>query len=191
MAMDAKSDDSELVAQALQGDGGAWTALVEKYGQLVWSVGRRSGLSRTDSDDLVQAVFAILVGRLRDLRDRDRLAGWLVVTARREAWRLSKRARRERATDPDHLPESDAEGEDAEEQAFRRQAVREAMARLGSRCRDLLVKIFGGTQTPGYDELAKSLGLNPNSIGPTRRRCLEELLEHLKADPDGLLQESV
>ena len=190
MAIDPATNDQSLVELALQGDGRAWSTLVERYGQLVWSIGRRSGLSAADADDLVQSVFTIMVGRLGELRDRDRLAGWLAVTARREAWRQAERARRERPMDPGVMPEGAEDPDESDELLLRRQAVREAMHRLGTRCRDLLLRAFGTSQVPSYEELAEALGLKLNSVGPTRRRCLEELLEHLRGDSEGVFAES-
>ena len=181
MANDASTDDETLIDAALRGDGGAWTSLIEKYGQLVWSIGRSCGLSTVDADDLVQTVFGVLVRRLAGIEKRDRLAAWLITTAKREAWRISERARRERPTASDHLPEPTVEPLDEDDVFARRQAVREAMQGIGKRCQELLQELFGGSQVPSYQDVADRLGLSPNSVGPTRRRCLEDLLKELES----------
>ena len=181
MPYDVSTDDETLIEAALQGDDQAWTAIIEKYGRLVWSVGRSCGLSPTDTDDLVQLVFTVLVRSLDRIERRDRLGGWLITSAKREAWRLSKNARRERATPPEDLPESLHPPEDEEETFFKRQAVREAMAGIGNRCQELLQELFGTTQVPSYDEVAIRMGLKPNSVGPTRRRCLQDLMTELES----------
>ena len=181
MAHDVSTDDETLIDAALRGDGRAWATLIDKYGQLVWSIGRSCGLSTTDADDLVQVVFGALVRRLERIEHRDRLTGWLITTAKREAWRMSEKNRRERPTDPENIRESVEHPEDDEEKFAKRQAVREAMGGLGKRCRELLQDLFGKSQVPSYQEVATRLGLGLNSVGPTRRRCLEDLLAELEA----------
>ena len=46
--MNASTDDPTLIDASLRGDAKAWTMLVERYGQHVWSIGRRCGLSEAD-----------------------------------------------------------------------------------------------------------------------------------------------
>ena len=53
-----------LIDAALQGDAASWKKLVERYGPLVWSVGRDCGLNHQDREDLAQAVFTILLRQL-------------------------------------------------------------------------------------------------------------------------------
>ena len=181
MAHDVCTADETLVDAALRGDGRAWTTLIEKYGQLVWSIGRSCGLSAADADDLLQIVFGALVRHLEKIEQRDRLTGWIITTAKREAWRICEKARRERPTASEDLPEPVDPVEDDEEIFAKRQAVREAMNAIGKRCRELLQELFGKSQVPSYEDVASRLGLSPNSVGPTRRRCLEDLLESLES----------
>lgn len=181
MAHEVSTDDEALIDAALRGDGRAWKTLTEKYGQLVWSIGRSCGLSIADADDLVQIVFGALVRRLERIEQRHRLAGWLITTSKREAWRISEKARRERPTDSESMPTMVAEPEDDQEIHAKRQAVREAMAGLGTRCQELLQDLFGQSQVPSYDQVARRLGISPNSVGPTRRRCLQDLMGELES----------
>jgi RNA polymerase sigma factor (sigma-70 family) len=172
-------DDDSLIAAARRGDGHAWTVVVDRYGQLVWSIGRRCGLSAADAEDLVQAVFTILLRRLPHLEDPSRLAGWLGVTARREAWRLSSVSRRTSGADIDHADVA-ADDDSILEVEERHQAVRMAMTRLGERCRNLLTDLFGRSEVLSYESVAERLGISINSVGPIRRRCLDELLDQLR-----------
>ena len=181
MAHDVSTDDETLIDAALRGDGRAWTTLIKKYGQLVWSIGRSCDLSASDADDLVQTVFAALVRSLGRIEHRERLTGWLATTAKREAWRISDKARRERPTASENFPELVVQPSDDEEMFAKHQAVREAMDGLGQRCRELLQELFGQMEVPSYQDVADRLGVSPNSVGPTRRRCLEGLLEQLES----------
>ena len=171
-----------LIDAALQGDGRSWQELVERYGPLVWSVGRDCGLVHQDREDLAQTVFTILLRQLPHLRDRSAITGWLVVTAKREAWRMSARARKAPTSSDEILAMQGQNHERETEQYEREQAVREAVAKLDRRCQELLQALFGQGETPSYEAIAKRLGIRPNSVGPTRRRCLEKAFQHLDED---------
>ena len=70
------------------------------------------------------------------------------------------------------------------EQYERQQAVRASMRRLDRRCQALLMELFGRLEAASYDEVAQRLGIAPNSVGPTRRRCLQKLLSDLEEHSD-------
>lgn len=185
MAHQVTTTDEVLIDAALRGDARAWEVLVEKYGQQIWSIGRSCGLSAADADDLIQTVFGTLVQSLERIEKRDRLPGWISITAKREAWRISERARRERPVAPESLPDPETWSEEPVDELARRQAVRVALVGIGSRCRQLLVELFGSSQVPTYEQVADRVGLKPNSIGPIRQRCLESLLGELRTtSPD-------
>ena len=169
----AQFDDAQLVARCLDGDRDAWTALVERYARLVWSIARKHGLSDADAEDMHQTTFASLIHHLGSLRDHARLSSWLITTAKRECWRLRKQAtvQTNDVADLELEMEPDADYERLE----RQQLVREGMERLSARCRELLTALFAAVGEPSYPELAKQFGMPVGSIGPTRARCLSKL----------------
>lgn len=170
--------DPELIARCLEGHAEAWEALVERYADLVHGLGRRSGLDATAAEDLVQDVFVLLWTHLPRLRQRERLSGWVAQTARREAWRRRRRDRsrtaRDEAVGTQALREA-GEAEDPLVAAEQRHLVRRALASLGERCRGLLDALFL-REVEGYGRVADELDMPVGSIGPTRKRCLEQLL---------------
>lgn len=85
--------DPELIARCLSGDARAWDVLLERYESLIYSALNRAGLSPADADDVFQEVCLLLLNHLESLRDTQRLSGWLLSVARREAWRVHKRRR--------------------------------------------------------------------------------------------------
>ena len=178
MVKSSESSDPDLIEAALDGDQQAWSELVRRQAPLIWSVCRGCGLGRADAEDVAQVVFAAMIRRLPHLRNRSALSGWVVMTCKRESWRVSARNRR-RATDPiEGCAEVDGAETDAEVHE-RQQAVREALRALDPICRDLLNQLFGQADSPAYGQVAERLGIAPNSIGPTRRRCLDKVLATL------------
>jgi RNA polymerase sigma-70 factor, ECF subfamily len=90
-----------LIERVKSQDPAAWQRLVDLYSPLVFSWGRRSGLSGEDSGDLVQDVFLEVVANMaRFRRDRagDTFRGWLRVIARNKIrLRFRKEAERPQA----------------------------------------------------------------------------------------------
>jgi DNA-directed RNA polymerase specialized sigma24 family protein len=60
------------------------------------------------------------------------------------------------------------------------QLLRETMARLKPRCRELLQMLFFENPPVSYASAAKKLGLATGSIGFVRMRCLEKLRRQLE-----------
>ena len=173
--------DPDLIALCLEGRQEAWEALVDRYADLVHGIGRRSGLDDAAAEDLVQDVFVLLWRHLGRLKARERLAGWVAQTARREAWRRRRRGRNRKERDEAVGREAlrdEGEADDPVEAAEQRHLLRRALATLGERCRALLDALFlRGLES--YDEVSSELDMPVGSIGPTRRRCLERMLDAL------------
>ena len=172
----SEPNDAQLWELIKSDDQKAWRTLVSRYNALVYSVAIRCGLSMTEAGDCFQTTWISLFKTRNKLQDPERLPAWLATTARREALRLRSarggdpgdQAERE-LHDPSLLP--DAELIQMERQSL----LRAALARVDERCRRLLAAIFFEPEDLSYEEIAKRVGIAENSIGPTRRRCLEKL----------------
>lgn len=168
----------DLVLRAASGDPDAWSALVERFADLVWSVARSVGLSKPDAADVSQTTWLRFCEHVGDLRDPSRAGSWLATTARREAVRLSKLGARHIVADPwSWLEHADAGlgemGSDLVDKE-RDMTVQYALAVMPDRCRALLLAAAEDPPVP-YERIAARLGLAVGSVGPTRRRCLEQL----------------
>lgn len=174
-----QKDDQELVQACLNGAPGAWNVLVDRYSRLVYSIPRRYRLSEADADDVFQSVFTHLFQQLSTLRDQSRLASWLMTTAHRESWRVSRRAARSVNLDDviSNLAEPDAE---LCQMLERQHLVRQGLSELGGRCEKLLTALFFDPEHPDYETIAARLGVTVGSIGPSRARCFEKLMRILR-----------
>jgi RNA polymerase sigma factor (sigma-70 family) len=171
-----------LVVRARDGDERAWAALVERYAPLIWSLCRRYRLDATDTADVGQNVWLLLVTQLGKIRDPAALPGWLATTTRRECTRVLNRAQVRDAArhepDAENIPDGEAETiEQGLLAAERHAALREAFTHLPPRDQQLIALLIEAPPVP-YAEISTRLGIPVGSIGPNRRRCLGKLRHH-------------
>ena len=169
---------AELVRAASAGDQRAWEGLIARFSGLVWSVARAHGLSRADAADVSQTAWLRLVEHLHRLRDPERVGTWLASTARHEALRTLRRARRQLPVGDDAELEGSGPPVDLPEArmlaAERSDILWRAFAALPPRCQTLL-RVLMTDPPPSYQQVAVAMDMPIGSIGPTRARCLERL----------------
>lgn len=174
--------DADLVNACREGQAGAWDALVARYERLVYTIPFRYGLPQWEADDVFQSVWMALLNHLPRLKEPERIAAWLVTTARRACWDRRRGAEHERtrSVDPADLPEPEPwfESVSPEEIVTRfddHRALHGALRQLGERCRRLLHYLYSDPEQLPYADIAVRLNMAVGSIGPTRARCLEKL----------------
>ncbi len=169
---------SDLIEQARGGDASAWSALVGRLANLVWSITRSFGLGVHDAADVSQIVWLQLARSIGDLHDPERVGLWLATCARRECLRLLDRTSRIVAVNPVEMvatcPDVTPSVEDTVVQREERRMLWDGLPRLPHRCR-ALVRLLLADPQPSYAELSAALDIPVNSVGPTRQRCLAQL----------------
>jgi RNA polymerase sigma factor (sigma-70 family) len=173
-------DDERLVRACLEGDEGAWNALVEKYKRLIYSIALRYHASPDDAADIFQSVCLELFSELSRVRQAAALRGWLITVTTHAALRWRRRTvRRDQVERPDLdaavIGDTRATVENDRQALEAAQDMREAIARLPERCQAMLRMLFFEDPPRPYAQLAASLGLATGSIGFIRGRCLEKL----------------
>ena len=179
--------NEELVQKCLDGDPEAWNTLVDRYARLVRTVPKRFGLNSEDIADVTQDVFLSLAQNLHQLKDRESLAKWLLVTARNLSWRLSQRLSMEDVVPVADLTDafSSTTGQsftdivpsvtELAELWYQRDILSYGLDKLRVRCRQLLYMLFLDPEQPGYVQICEHLQISIGSIGPMRKRCLQQL----------------
>lgn len=179
----ASLPDPELIEACLKKKNQAWEALLVRYQRLIYSIPLRYGLSEHDAGDVFQNVSLLLLENLTRLRDRQRLGAWLVITTRRECWRMLRQRQKSVRLVESSIPGEQTPGGPPSEEDFialeRQSLVRAALELMGAPCRQLLTLLFFAEPRPAYDRIARELGLPEGSIGPTRARCLSKLMKLL------------
>ena len=166
-----------LMSAARQGSDDAVGEMVTEFSPLLWHVARAAGLSSGDAEDVLQTVWIRLLEHLDEIRTPAALGGWLVVTAKREAWRVRAAERKQIPTDTDSFAGLPDEGSGSEERAIlddQRRTLWAAIRQLSPRCQELL-RIIAFVPQADYAAVAAKLGMRIGSIGPTRGRCLAKL----------------
>lgn len=177
----SEASTAELVAAAEAGDRAAWNALVTRFAGLVWAVARGHRLQGEDAADVFQTTWLRLVEQLPRIREPDRVGAWLATTARRESLRVLRRSGRETVSRPETLETlpDDAPGfDEGLVRAEQREALWHHLQTTSDRCRRLL-RVLVADPPLTYTEVAEVLEMPIGSIGPTRRRCLEQLRRRL------------
>jgi RNA polymerase sigma factor (sigma-70 family) len=168
--------DADLVKQCLRGSESAWSKLIGKYKNLIYSIPVRYGFSQEDAADIFQAVCLDLLNGLPRLREPDALAGWLIQVTRNRCFHGKRERQRQGSVElEDQSLPPVGEPEDLVAQTQREQILREALSELSPRCRRLVEMLFFELPARPYEEVAKDLDVALGSIGFIRRRCLEKL----------------
>ncbi|TDE99091.1 sigma-70 family RNA polymerase sigma factor [Occultella glacieicola] len=176
------------------GDRAAFDDLVGMLTPLLWHTSRGQGLDRTEAEDVLQTVWLSLVRSAASVRDPRTVVKWLLVTTKRESWRVSRARGNELAHTS--TPRADAETDELDRVAVPAEDLPEHVAvrnerdlrlwhhvrELSDRCRELL-RVIAFADRPDYAAIAEALGMPVGSIGPTRGRCLARLRAKLSTDP--------
>jgi RNA polymerase sigma factor (sigma-70 family) len=177
------TENAELLHRAARGDEAAWSELVTRYTNLLWSVARAHRLDTATAADVIQVTWLRLVERLGQINQPDRLGGWLATTASRESLRALRRLNREPPTwdDDTHLiPDGRPDLDSALVRAERDAALWSAFGGLSGTCQALLRLLFAEPPL-SYREVSETLAMPISSIGPRRQRCLRQLRELAEA----------
>jgi RNA polymerase sigma factor (sigma-70 family) len=174
----SNATDAELIKRCINGDEDAWELLVVRYNRLIFSVALSICHDRDVAADVLQQVYLEMYQKLGDLREVDKLPGWLSTIARRKTY--------------NHLRIVGMVGEFAEDtravetsdevlKMERQYLLERALEQMPERCRRLIDLLYFSPTEPPYTEIASEMGMPVASIGPTRIRCLNKLRKILGA----------
>jgi RNA polymerase sigma factor (sigma-70 family) len=153
---------------------------------ILWHTARASRLDSATAEDVLQTVWLTLVRKADTITEPLAILQWLVVTTKRETWRVAKSQTRTRPEDLESSgtsvsdPSADVEAEVIRSET--QSTLWHHIDQLPERCRTLL-RVIAFADRPDYADLAKALDMPQGSIGPTRGRCLAKLRLLLANDP--------
>lgn len=176
----ASWSDERLVQECLRGNQEAWSALIEKYKKLIYSIPVRWQLPREDANDIFQSVCVDLYSELSRLREPRALPKWLIQTTLHKCarWRHQQSRISDQEISEDLASTTVTAGTIVEE-VEREQMLREAVAAVAGRCAEMIRMLFFDSPPLPYEQIARKLGLATGSIGFIRGRCLDRLRKQL------------
>ena len=177
----ASLSDTRLVKECLNGSNEAWSALIEKYKRLIYSIPVKYSFSPDEASDIFQAVCLELLSELPKLRKPEALPKWIMqVTAHKCFHRRKERQRMVSGEDTGQAePAAPAQIEAILREVEEEQHLRRVISELPPRCQQLVRMLFYEEPSRPYRDIAAELGIATGSIGFIRQRCLSRLQKRL------------
>ena len=172
-------------------DAAAWEEFVMIYGRAVYRVARRMGLQSADADDLVQDVFASVVGSISDwlMRpDRGGFRAWLFRIAKNTSLNVLTRSRFQAAGGDEagrFLADQPDPADDASAR-FEREYLREQFRWASERVRQSVTENtweafwLSSIDEMPIPEVANRLGMSTGSVYIARSRVIARLREQVR-----------
>jgi len=152
--------------------------IADRYCGLLHGIGRRYRLTPEEQEDAAQSTWLALCQSADQIRDPQRIPGWLATTMGRFSSAAVRRRRRESPASDwiDTFATADPAPEVADAVATKHATLRlrQAVAQLPERERRLIQLQFGPTE-PGYKQISCAMQMPIGSIGPVRGRALSRL----------------
>jgi RNA polymerase sigma factor (sigma-70 family) len=174
--------DTRLVQECIRGKEEAWSALIDKYKNLIFSIPIKYGCSTDDATDIFQAVCLELLTELPKLRKPKALPKWIMQVTFHKCFHRKRQQQRTEVSNPEGEKlegSAPAQAEEMLRQTEEEQNLRQAISELPPRCRQLVHMLFYEEPARPYQEVAELLGIAAGSIGFIRQRCLERLRKRL------------
>jgi len=181
----ASWSDEGLVTECLNGNEQAWSALIDKYKNLIYSIPVKMGMHE-DAADIFQAVCLDLLSDLPRLREPRALPKWLMQACYHKCLQYRRKSETHLAASEADAEDIPADGEHASLadhmlcELEKEQMVRDALTELSPRCERMVRMLFFENPPRPYQEVARELDLATGSIGFIRGRCLEKLRKLLE-----------
>lgn len=180
----AKWPDERLVSECLNGNQDAWSALIDKYKNLIYSIPIKLRMY-DDAADIFQAVCVDLLSGLDQLREPRALPKWLMQTCYHKCLQYRRKSENHTSlmTEAGHelpIPSTQPIPERLLVELEKEQLVRDSISELSPRCEHMVRLLFFEDPPRPYREIARELDIATGSIGFIRGRCLQKLKKQLE-----------
>ena len=175
---------SNLVDLCKKGDEKAWHELIDLVGPVIFSLCRKSRLSRDESFDIFGRVSLQLVNSINSLKSPEKVFSFAATITRRQIYSFYQNLQIAEYFDEQAMQSvPDQSGNNPDklyETAKLREILMEAMYHLPERDYKLIKMLFFDPEEPSYKEISEKLKMPVSSIGPIRAKILAKLYQLLK-----------
>ena len=174
-----------LFEQYRDGDQAKMGELVRALTPILWHTARSSRLDAATTEDVLQTVWLTLVRKSDTITEPIAVLQWMVVSTKREAWRVAKNQGRFTPEDLESTTVAGNNGESIEDTVLREESDNRLwrhIERLPERCRTLL-RVIAFADRPDYAELARALGMPQGGIRPYSGALLGQAADCPRARP--------
>ena len=176
--------DERLVSECLNGNQEAWSALIDKYKNLIYSVPIKLRMY-DDAPDIFQAVCVDLLAGLKQVREPRALPKWLMKATYHKCLQFRRKAENNvsltnEAGEELPLISEQPLPERMMAELEKEQMVRDTISQLNARCAEMVRLLFYENPPRPYQEVARKLDIATGSIGFIRGRCLKKLKKQLE-----------
>ncbi len=95
--------DTRLVKECLDGSEEAWSALVDKYKNLIFSIPIKYGFSSDEATDIFQGVCLEMLTELHKLREPKALPKWIMQVTAHKCFHRKRQMQRIDGSDPEEI----------------------------------------------------------------------------------------
>jgi RNA polymerase sigma-70 factor, ECF subfamily len=183
--------ESELLLRCRRGDPDAWNELFDLHyaaaGRFIFQLG--SDFTHEDTEEICQETFLSVIRNLDSFHGESQFQTWLFRIAANKACDFRERrnaAKRGSGRAPVSLQAEDTETgltldppadlpapDEIIMSAEKLTLIREALNALGEPCREIIeLRYFGDLS---YEELSRTLKLNPKTVSSRLSKCLDRL----------------
>jgi RNA polymerase sigma factor (sigma-70 family) len=176
--------DMEIISQVLSGDHQAYSVLVERYKNFVFSIVLRYVKGREDAEEVSQDIFVKAYRALADFKGQAKFSTWLyTVTTTTCISFLRKKKVEIHSLDKEGMFEIADQADSGMranlvEQKSRVNMVNQAISMLSAEDAQVITLFYKGEQT--LDEIAQVLGKEPNTVKVQLHRARARLKEKMQ-----------
>lgn len=174
---------SELIRKCRADDQNAWHELIDLIAPIIFSICRKSRLSRDESFDVYGQVCLELLKSVNSISDPEKVYSFVATITRRQIYAYYKSLKFNEFIEGRDFHEDDRDSVTAESYYFqikKHELLIDALESLPEKESRLLKLLFLDGRRLTYREISNHLDIPESSIGPTRSRALEKLYRKLK-----------
>jgi RNA polymerase sigma factor (sigma-70 family) len=182
--MQSKFSDIELIEQTLQGNQAAYADLVKRHQRFVFTLAMRFTKTREDAEEVAQDSFIKAYRSLQNFQGQSKFTTWLYSIVYTTAMTFLRKRRLDTSSIDDennHLQIENQSGgfkNDLAENKSRSYYVNQAIEQLLPDDAMIITLFYKGEQS--LDEIAFTLGMEPNNVKVKLFRARQRLKERLE-----------